>query len=474
MRSWNKVYNQSELSIATGHFTSTMNSSTINSGNYDTGMGPAPSYNFNAVFPSYERFDPKVPVWCVTPKIDRCIHRFHSSSPFSPSGRYLGLTQLPFEDRKPRPGETANVIVVDLFTGKHRRVAKTRGWDVQLGAQVQWGATDNDLFFNDVDVPKWVPFGVRKKWMPFGVRLNPSTGKRKRLEGAVYMISPDGRRAASTCLRRIGRTQSGYGVIVPDRYSPSNRGAPDDDGIYVTDTETGKCRMIASYKKIIETAQPKIDMTRYGPGDFYGFHVKWNLQSTRILLVLRYKPEKGRFKSQVITMTPEGEEIHVAIPASEWADKGGNHPNWHPDGENVMMNLALHRKERLYVQARYDGTQLQKMTDAVANHGHPTLHPEERFILTDCYPREDDAYGDGTVPLLWIDRKTSVKRALVRIDAMTRPFREKGTLKARVMRVDLHPAWDSRTFTHVAFNGVLNGTRHVFVADLRGPLTGKM
>jgi hypothetical protein len=34
------------------------------------------------------------------------------------------------------------------------------------------------------------------------------------------------------------------------------------------------------------------------------------------------------------------------------------------------------------------------------------------------------------------------------------------------MRVDLHPAWDRSAYTRVAINGVLNGTRRVFVADL--------
>jgi hypothetical protein len=48
----------------------------------------------DGLFPRYDRFNPAVPVWCVTPNLDRVIHRFHLSSPFSPSGRYLGLTRL--------------------------------------------------------------------------------------------------------------------------------------------------------------------------------------------------------------------------------------------------------------------------------------------------------------------------------------------------------------------------------------------
>src|SRR6266496_5820755 len=93
-------------------------------------------------FPRYREFGPTVPVWIATPGQGRTLHRFFDSSPFSPSGRYLGLTRLPHEDRLPRPGDVAEVVVVDLETGESSVVAETRGWDTQVGAHVQWGADD--------------------------------------------------------------------------------------------------------------------------------------------------------------------------------------------------------------------------------------------------------------------------------------------------------------------------------------------
>ncbi|MDH7570762.1 MAG: hypothetical protein QHJ73_14370, partial [Armatimonadota bacterium] len=146
-------------------------------------------------FPPYTGFDPLAPVYCATPQLDGCFHRFFDTSPFSPSGRYLALTRLPFEDRLPRPGDTAEVVLVDLHTGESRVVAHTRGWDTQLGAQAQWGANDQQLFFNDMDT---------RRWRPFAVLTNPETGERRALEGTVYMASPDGRQLASPCLLRTG------------------------------------------------------------------------------------------------------------------------------------------------------------------------------------------------------------------------------------------------------------------------------
>jgi len=165
------------------------------------------------------------------------IHRFFNTSPISPSGRYAALTRLPFEDKYPSPGDIAEIVIVDLHTGEHRIVAETRGWDTQLGAQTQWGTGDNELYFNDLD-----PAG----WQPYGVRMNPHTGETRRLEGTIYMISPDGTAAASACLRRIGATQAGYGVLVPPSHIPVNRGAPADDGVYVTDLTSGKASLLIS------------------------------------------------------------------------------------------------------------------------------------------------------------------------------------------------------------------------------------
>ena len=55
------------------------------------------------------------------------------------------------------------VVLVELATGAETRVATTRGADSQLGAQVQWGATDSDLFFNDIEVPSQRLQAARKR-----------------------------------------------------------------------------------------------------------------------------------------------------------------------------------------------------------------------------------------------------------------------------------------------------------------------
>ena len=402
-------------------------------------------------FPRYTDFDPRVPVWCITPDIDGCIHRFFDASSISPSGRYVGLCRIVAEDQVPNPGDPAEIILVDLHTGEQKAIAETHGWDTQMGAHVQWGADDTELFFNDMDT---------STWRPFGVKYDPTTNTRTDLEGTVYMVSRDGKQALSSCLLRTGITQLGYGVIAPSEHVSLNPKVSNDGGVYMTDTETGKSKLLVSIQEIIETAEPKFDLSKYPDGAFYGFHVKWNPQGDRIMFVLRWQPngQGQKHGPNLITMNADGSEIYRPIVDDLWS-KGGHHPDWCPDGETVMMNLKLDDSHLTLVQAHYDGSDFKPMT-SVQGSGHPTLHPNGRHIITDVYLHEKLAYGDGTTPLRWIDTQEHTEQTIIRINNDP-PF--KGPKNQ--LRIDPHPAWD-REYKCIAFNGCDNGVRRVYLADL--------
>jgi hypothetical protein len=409
-------------------------------------------------FPAYTGFSPRVPVHCVTPGATGCIHRYYDSSPFSPSGRYFAVTRLPFEDRQPKPGEVAEIVVVDLETGESRTVAETRGWDVQLGAQLQWGADDGTLLYNDVET---------RDWMPYGVRHDLQTGEARRLGGTVYSVSAEGRWAASPCLRRMAVTQRGYGVVVPKDHIPDNRGASADDGIWITDLQSGNSRLLISLAQIVEQAGAALPVARRR-GDFFGFHVKWNPQGTRLMLALRWLPRsllpwkrKRRYGAKhVITMNADGSHVRVAVSAERWA-RGGHHPNWCPDGEHVLMNLNTQGDGLRFARLALDGSTCETLVPGVPGSGHPTLHPDGIHLLTDAYVNEPLAFGDGTAPIRLVDLRSGAETQLVRIGI--RPLAEHAT---GALRVDPHPAWD-RSHTRIAFNACPDGRRRVYVADLR-------
>lgn len=405
--------------------------------------------------PHYLDSEPAVPTWCATPNLGRVIHRFFDTSPFSPSGRYLAATRLQSEDRLPQPGDVADVVVVDLHEGKEWVIAKTRAADSQLGAQVQWGKNDEQLFFNDMDIADW---------RPFGVLVNPFTGDLRKLEGTVYMVAEDGTRVVSPCLLRTGATQAGYGVVTPK--APKNHGASNEDGIFITDVASGRCQLILSLFDIVSSIGSPLNDEDYSRGDFYAAHVKWNPRADRLMLVLRWLPQNGgKMRRNLVTLRADGTDIRIAVSDEDWS-KGGHHPNWCPDGERILMNLVKDGFGLSFVMVNADGSDLRTLVPGIPGSGHPTLHPDGRHILTDSYPHEKVAKGDGTSPIRLIDLETASETQLVRIRAVPE-FRG----PKNQMRVDLHPAWD-RSYKRIAFNGFADGTRRVYISDLADVVAG--
>jgi len=416
-------------------------------------------------FPRYTDFEPKVPVWRVTPNRPGCIVRFFDTCPFSPSGRYLAAFQLPHEDRAPEPGDVGHIILVDLETGEDKVVADTRGWEPQMGANINWGASDHELFFNDMSTDDWRPFA----W-----KLDPLSGQRQQLDGAVYHASPDGRWLVSPNLATMRRTQPGYGAPVPRELVRCNRGPVDDDGFYLTDAQTGQCRLLVSTRELIEKAAPGCNVANPDQLEIYGFHCKFNPQGDRVMLSLRMFPagnepgwnyfavDHDAVQFAWFTMKLDGSELHCATPVEVWRH-GGHHATWFPDGQHISMNARPGPREEhplRFMQVNYDGSDFRLMVDGVIGSGHPIVHPDGRHLLTDAYNNEPITWDDGTIPIRWVDLQTGAEETLVRI-LTDQPCAD------RVMRVDPHPCW-SRDYRHVAFNAFVGGARGVFIADVGG------
>lgn len=415
-----------------------------------------------AKFPAYTEFDPMVPIVCVTPETSGCIHRFFDTSPISPSGRYLAVFQLPNELVGPEPGVAGAIHVIDLETGNSREVATTCGWEAQLGANLNWGGSDEELYFNDVDTTTWQPFA----W-----KLNPRTGARQKMEGTVYHASPDGRYLISANLTNTRRLQPGYGVVIPKDQAVRNIGLTDADGFWLTDTSTGKRRLLTSLRDLLTQAQPAIQLPNPERFEIYGFHSKFNPQGDRVMVSVRAFPAAAEARWNLfngsmhevrfawITLKLDGSKMHCAVGPEQW-EKRGHHATWFPDGRRISMNLRIDCDLMRFVQVNADGTGLRKMLDHTVGSGHPTVSPEGTHLLTDAYVRgESVAFGDGTVPLRWIDLTTGNEECIARIlTAQPSDLSE--------LRVDPHPAWD-RTGRYVAFNAFTGGTRRVYVADMQ-------
>lgn len=418
-----------------------------------------PAIAIHPAFPLYREHDPLVPVRIVTPQTPGCFHRFFDTSPISPSGRYLAALRMPDESRLNLPGEEAAVILVDLAAGTEAEVARTRGWEPQMGANLNWGVDDHHLVFNDVDPGDWSPRLVR---------LDPLSGRRDSVPGGVYHVSPDGRFAAACSLERMRRTQIGYGVVLPDERVPLNLGAPEDDGLFVTDLASGQRRLVLSLAQAAQ-AIPELAGTDLAQWHCFGFHSKWSPDGRRVMFTVR-RWRRGAAKAaawnnigcgvlryDVLSCRPDGSDVCNAAPAVCW-HHGGHHTTWLPDSSGFSMNLGGFGEGLRFVRVGWDGSGMRPILLDVRGSGHPTVH-ECGGILTDTYTHEQPFVRDGTTPLRWIDLASGAERELVRHVTAVAPGRH------GALRVDPHPAWDP-TRTRVAFNSVVGGRRVVMVAEM--------
>ena len=341
-------------------------------------------------------------------------------------------------------------------------VATTAAWDTQLGAQVQWGGSDRELCYNDLD---------ESSWRPHGVIHDPESASVRTVDGPIYHVSADGSKAASPNLTRYRYTQLGYGVVIPERAGSPNVGAPDDDGLFITDLRTGGSELLVSFRQIAQDLG--LDLHRSDPrGAYYGAHAKWNDSGDRLMFVVRFLRPTGDRDRMIVTLNADGSDLRLAMDPATWS-LGGHHPGWCPDGESILMNLDLHDKGMRFVRFGADGSHLTPLTELPGS-GHPSLTNDQSFLLTDEYLSGPLSYPDGTVPIRLVDLRAGTERQILRVDvkpSYTGP-EGGGSLPAemgKALRVDPHPAWD-RTTRRFAYNACVNGSRRVFVANLEDEL----
>ena len=127
-------------------------------------------------------------------------------------GQYIALMRLKGEDNILR--KSADIVIINLISAVEKVASYSYAWDTQLGAQIQWGRKDYQLFFNDMrmineDSNKAKYLIHHGNFTAFGVKLDIFTGRKKLLHCPIYHVSPDGTLAISPNLFKIKRTQSG-------------------------------------------------------------------------------------------------------------------------------------------------------------------------------------------------------------------------------------------------------------------------
>ncbi len=397
-------------------------------------------------------------IFQVTPENGSYIHSFYDVSAFSPSGRYLAVTKVPFEDRNAKYGDVADVCIIDLENETIATVYSTKGWGFQVGANLNWGESDRYIYTND-----WIAKEA------VCVRIDIETGHTTAFAGPMYHLHPKEKDVIGFPLDLINVTQHGYGVPFYSRKKKKRiQGAPDDQGLWKTTLDTNQRTLLVSLQKAADHLNEAL-RRELADGNFYFFHSKYNHDGSRIMQVLRCLVPGVSYKYLILlNFDADGNDIHTTITHPQW-QAGGNHPNWHPDGRRIVMNLRpveLGDRTMRFISVNYDGSDLKLLSDTLKGSGHPSMRPQSDYLITDCYTEETEFLNaDGEVPIRLIDLENQQERRLCHVACPTAEQR-----KRFVLRVDPHPVW-SRDYTKICFNGAPQLRRQVFVADLSAVLT---
>ena len=419
----------------------------ISPGRYSIASFPGDERSFR--FEPYRRDRTMAPVMKVTPEDGFYIHTFFDVCPFSPSGRFLAVTRLPFQDHLQSYGDIAEICVIDLENQRIRTVYRTRAWDFQLGANLNWGKDDSRLYTNDIIGSDAVC-----------VKIDLQSGEITAFSGPMYHLAPDESSVIGFPPDLINVTQKGYGV---PRFRPLDKieGAPGDQGLWKTILKDRKTHLLVSLEQAFREVSDK-DYLR--GGNCYFFHSKFNPQGTRIFQVMRClfpdDPEKKGWNPMLLTLNSDGSGLTEALRRDLWS---GNHPNWHSDGEHIIMNLRPKWKGESalrFCRFHHTGGEIEILSNKVLGSGHPRATPDMKYLVTDCYVHEPMANEKGEVPIRLVDLESEEEEPICHV------FTDLD-IEESVLRIDPHPAW-SRDWKKVCFNGAPEGKRQVFIADLEG------
>lgn len=406
------------------------------------------SYDFQV----YHSEDQLAPVTRVTPQDGYYVHTYFDVTPFSPSGRYLAVSKLPFQDHIPDLGVAADVCVIDLKEQTIKTVYSTKTWGFQTGTNVQWGGSDNLIYTNDLIDGKAVM-----------IEIDLSTDSTKAFSRSMYNISSDGKYGIGFPLELLNVTQQGYGMPSKEVKNPPRLSveAAVDEGVWRTDLKTGESTLLYSVADVasqVPKPMPRPD------GTFYFWHSKFNKQGTRILQVLRcifpgFDGGSDR-NAMVFTVNADGSDVQFTQHDPVWGSMIGGHPNWHPDGIHLIRNLKPDGETTRVCQFKYDGSDFKVLSETFKACGHPSVESGGRYLITDRRVNHDD--GSATTELLLLDLHTDKLKTICTVPTVNTSNME-GAIRS--LRVDGHPCW-SPDFKRVSLQGTYDGARQLYIIDM--------
>lgn len=358
--------------------------------------------------------------------------------PWNLSGRYILGLEIDSIDRMPAPRESATIILIDTRDNYEIiRIEKTYAWNHQQGTMFYWNplAPETQFFFNDRDTASGMVFTVlyditkQKRVMEYRFNETPVGNSG---------VAPDGSAWIGLNYGRLARLRPVTGYPGALDWSKDEI-APESDGIFMVDMETGKNRLLVSFQQL-EKKLKEHDPELEHDGLFIN-HTLWNRNNGLVYFFVRagWNGQGGKRINIPFSVRADGtgltmHDIYV-----------GGHPEWAED--NLLIgkqgkNQVLYDVDRKMITGQLGNPEIFPDPE-----GDISLSPDGNLLV--------NGYKMGTENFYTVFRRSD--GIYVRSEGISR-----GIYTGDV-RIDPAPQWN-RTSDAVLVPGVdEKNTRQMFL-----------
>ncbi|MCK5209835.1 MAG: hypothetical protein KAQ79_17500 [Cyclobacteriaceae bacterium] len=379
---------------------------------------------------------------------------YYDKKQFNKSNTKLLGMEVDFEMRSPTRDDVIKMGYIDLEDNdKWIEIGESRSWGWQQGCMLQWvPGSDNKVIWNDRRGTEFV-----------SILKDVETGEERIIDKAIYTLSPDGKFAVGTDFARIQNYRKGYGY--PGGVDPyKHQNAPRKSGIYKIDLESGKSKLIISYKGISKIPNNGEDISMKW---HYFNHLLISPDSKRFIFLNRYwdapipdevlnnveeyNKIRSNYTTLMFTAGVDGKDVYLLDPSGKTS-----HFIWKDPNRITAWTRPVGMKQGFY-EFEDRTSNIRRVGEGVMKvNGHNTFLPgtNNEWILNDTYPQGE---AREQVPYLYHE-KTNKRIDLGRFHE---PIAYKGE-----WRCDTHPR-SSNDGNYVCIDSTHGGNgRQMYLIDI--------
>ncbi len=329
--------------------------------------------------------------------------------------------------------DKANILLIDVSTGRRTKISETETWNWQQGCRLQWHPIDkNKILYNKL-------FNNKYGSEIYDIEQKKVCGN---FDIPIYDITSDGHYIIFLNFSRLQRLRKGYGYSnLPDETVTQKN--PISDGVYLYNTQE-KEKYLAVSLKYLSELEPQKSMHEAG---HYINHISSNPFNPKVFLFFHLWKRDKKMMSRAVIYNIESKKINL-LTNEEFV----SHYAW--KSEEELLLFSKHKKTGTKYHLYNIETGNRKVIGALNlnKDGHPSFFQNKPLLLTDTYP--DEIYYQKLIIFNYEKEKIELVYKIPTYITKNRDY-----------RCDLHPRL-SHSNKFISIDSSFNKERNIIILKL--------